>query len=301
MDAYDLLDELGLGGAGYAAPVEGGPGVGFKEHEPVAPASIMKVQIALAVEELIATGAVDGAAPQVLPPGGRTPGPTGVSLMQDQVTMSVRDLVVAMLTISDNVATDYLVDLAGLDRINQTTAALGLGGTEIASDVGGMLEAVAQEVGFRRFADMAAHSPERDGPPSDDEVKRKIAESATLDPARGTHTTASDAVSLLQAIWTDRAGSAAACARVRTIMAKQLARDRIASGFEPSATVAAKSGALLGVVRNEAGVVTYPDGSRFAVAVFTRKEPGNATPPAAIDRTIGRIARRLVDHLHDSG
>lgn len=37
---------------------------------------------------------------------GRTPGPIGISLMRDEVSTSVRDLVVAMLTVSDNVATD---------------------------------------------------------------------------------------------------------------------------------------------------------------------------------------------------
>jgi fatty-acyl-CoA synthase len=35
--------------------------------------------------------------------------------------------------------------------------------------------------------------------------------------------------------------------------------------------VAAKSGGLMGIIRNEAGVVTFPDGAAYAVAVFTRK------------------------------
>jgi beta-lactamase class A len=39
-------------------------------------------------------------------PDRRTPGPVGISLMRDDVAMSVRDFVVAMLTISDNVAID---------------------------------------------------------------------------------------------------------------------------------------------------------------------------------------------------
>jgi beta-lactamase class A len=45
------------------------------------------------------------------------PGPAGVSLFEDDVTMSARDLVSAMLTISDNVATDALTDLIGLEKL----------------------------------------------------------------------------------------------------------------------------------------------------------------------------------------
>jgi beta-lactamase class A len=67
--------------------------VGFNADGLVSPASVMKIQIGLAVEGAVASGLVDGAALRVLSPERRTSGPTGVSLMQDEVTMSVRDLV----------------------------------------------------------------------------------------------------------------------------------------------------------------------------------------------------------------
>lgn len=79
VNARDVVSELGLTGAAYAAPVHGGRGVGFCEHELVSPASVMKVQIALAVENLVAGGAVDGAARRSVPAGLRTPGPTGMA------------------------------------------------------------------------------------------------------------------------------------------------------------------------------------------------------------------------------
>ena len=81
-------------------------------------------------------------------------------------------------------------------------------------------------------------------------------------------------VQLLAAIWDDRAGPPEACARVRHLMAQQLTRHRLASGFAAGVKVAAKSGGLAGMVRNEVGVITYPDGSRYAAAVFTRTRPG---------------------------
>ncbi|MEJ3746913.1 serine hydrolase [Actinomycetes bacterium KLBMP 9797] len=51
------------------------------------------------------------------------------------------------------------------------------------------------------------------------------------------------------------------------------------ASFGPAVTVAAKSGALMGLVRNEAGVVTYPDQRQYAVAVFTRSTPDTVTDP----------------------
>jgi beta-lactamase class A len=59
--------------------------------------------------------------------------------------------------------------------------------------------------------------------------------------------------------------------------------------------VAGKTGTLP-PWRNEAGVITYPDGRRYAVAVFTRAESFAPRLPA-VDASIGRAARLALDHL----
>jgi beta-lactamase class A len=51
----------------------------------------------------------------------------------------------------------------------------------------------------------------------------------------------------------------------------------------------------MGVVRNEAGGVTFTDGATYAVAVFHRRETADSTDPARIDAGVGKIARALVD------
>ncbi len=291
-----ILNELSVSGTAYAAPV-GGPGVGVGGDDLMTPASVMKVQVALAVESAIAAGALDGLQQRVLLPKRRTPGPVGMSLLRDEVRMSVRDLVPQMLTISDNVATDTLLGLVGLDRVNQLTAGLGLTRTRITSDIGSMLDGMAVEAGFASYTQLAGHDPTVAGPPSINELRERLHRSAALDPTRGSRTTAADTVRLLQGIWTDTAAEAAACVSVRRAMGQQLTRHRIASGFGPDVKVAAKSGGLMGLVRNEAGVVSFPDGRHYAVAVFTRSAPAVTTDPAAIDAGIGRIARTLIDHL----
>jgi beta-lactamase class A len=299
MHAIDVFHDLAVTGAACAAPVEGGDAVGHDMRKAVSPASVVKIQVALAVETAIAEGALDGSSQRHLPASRRTPGPVGISLMRDDVQLSIRDLVTLMLTISDNVATDELIGLVGLDEINRLTTELGLSGTRVATDLRTMLDEMAVEAGFDDYAALARHDPVSDGPPTAAQVRARLARSAPLDPARGTRTTAADTVRLLQLIWTDAAGSAAACASIRRAMGQQLTRHRIAAGFGPGVSVAAKSGGLIGVVRNEAAVVTYPDGRAFAVAVFTRNEAQTNGDPASIDAGIGAVARLLVDELRE--
>ena len=79
-------------------------------------------------------------------------------------------------------------------------------------------------------------------------------------------------------------------------MAQQLTRDRLAAAFPPPVDVAAKSGGLVGVFRHEIGTITFPDGRRYFVAVFTRKIKDTATPPD-INRAIGQAAAKAIDEL----
>ncbi|MEU6873361.1 serine hydrolase [Streptomyces sp. NPDC046751] len=123
--------------------------------------------------------------------------------------------------------------------------------------------------------------------------------SHALDPLQGTRTAPRDMVNLLRLIWTDQAGPTAACERVRAVMAQQLTRHGIASGFRSPVWVAAKSGSLVGVVRNEIGVISHPDGRRYAPAVFTRSLPGS--DDFAISGAIGTATALAATALREGG
>lgn len=269
-------------------------------HRPddlVTPASVMKIQIALAASRAIDEGTVDGTARVRLGPDARTPGPVGMSLYHDPVEMSVRDLLVPMMTISDNVATDALIPVVGLETINTLTRGLGLPRTRVTGSLQSMLDGMAREAGFHDYARLSRHDPNADGPPGDTELRALLAGSVALDPSRGSRTTATETARLLSLIWTDAVCPATACATVRALMARQLTHHRIASGFPSTITVAAKSGGLMGIVRNEAAVVVDRDGVAYAVAIFTRQPPDDRTDPASIDAAIGSLAQRLVEEL----
>ena len=84
-------------------------------------------------------------------------------------------------------------------------------------------------------------------------------------------------------------------AEIRRIMALQVWPHRLTSGFPAGVTLAAKTGTLPGI-RNEAGVVMYPDGSRYAVAVFTRAHSYVDRQPN-VDASIGKAALAAVEGL----
>jgi beta-lactamase class A len=167
--------------------LDSGATVELDADDPVVAASVLKVPIAV---EFLPTGGRRPARPdRADPPAARdwTPGPTGISTFDDEVQLSLRDLLRMMLIVSDNAATDEV-----------------LGGG-----------------GQRDDGRVRAH---RYGHPGS---------------LRGT-------------------------------TARQATRHRIAVGFPYDVSVAAKAGSLIGVIRNEVAVVSYPDEGRYTVAVFTQ-------------------------------
>jgi beta-lactamase class A len=255
---------------------------------------VVKVLIALEVESWFADGRLDPAEPVTLTAADRTFGPTGISLLADDVVVSWRDLVVLMLTISDNHATDVLLRRVGVGAVNACAARVGLTRTVVESDLRTMLDRVGQDLGQGDWAGLLAWQVTASAADLA-RADRLLPTTRALDPVRGTRTTARDMVRLLGLIWAGAAGPAPACARVRSVMARQLTRHRLASAFPPPVSVAAKSGSLLGIVRNEIGVISFPDGRQYAAAVFTRSPAGS--DDAAISRAIGTAAARAVAAL----
>jgi len=82
-----------------------------------------------------------------------------------------------------------------------------------------------------------------------------------------------------------------------TLAALGLRHTIMALGFPRSGIqVAAKSGSLLGVIRNEVGVITMPGGRRYAAAVFTRADRPYDNEHE-INAALGTAAARAVGYL----
>jgi beta-lactamase class A len=271
--------------------------VALSADEPVVAASVIKVLVGLTAELAFAAGDIDEAHAVRLPAGRRTPGPAGMSLFQDDAMVSARDLVSAMLTISDNVATDALIEMVGIESCRQLATDLALTGTVLTGSLHDMVDSIAHDAGLADWRALTAWSSTGLSEPEQRRVDGLVRASAELDPRRATRTTPRDMCRLLRLIWTDQAGDAGACARIRNHLSHQLTRHRLAAG-SPTSQVSAKSGGLVGVIRNEIGVIREPNGQTFYVAVFTRADEGAIG--SRIDAAIGQAAALAIAELRDS-
>lgn len=275
----------GAEGFVHAREIAGSRALGYRSDELVVTASVFKIPVMVELARRF-DGDDPAATERVrITASDRVLGPTGLSAMVDEAECSWRDLAYLMMSVSDNTATDVVMRRLGLDSINATLAELGLERTTLVGDCRELLGSFADDTGIdlaseERFADV---DPER------------LRAWRSLDPARTTRTTPEEITRLLALVWRDEAGSPQACAEVRRIMALQVWPHRLTSGFPDGVTLAAKTGTLPGI-RNEAGVVTYPDGSQYAVAVFTRADSYVDRRPE-VDRVIGSAASTAVEAL----
>ena len=156
MTPEETFERAGCVGHVHAVALDGSRETGLSADAPVAPASVVKVLLALTAETHMAQGLLDPSARVRLSPEGRTPGPVGISLLSDPVEVSVRDLVALMLTLSDNVATDAVLARVGVDAVNGTAGRLGLARTTFAGGIQDLLDSIASDAGFGDWAGFVA-------------------------------------------------------------------------------------------------------------------------------------------------
>jgi beta-lactamase class A len=265
------FDRAGCGVSLHALDLRSGATLGIAADAPVVLASVFKVLVSLEFYAQAQAGRLDPTRRLLIGPDRVTAGGAGIAEFQDPVDISLRDLCGLMLTISDNTATDRLIEILGLDAINARAGRCGCAATVIESDLQTLFDGIGRDMGFADYATWAAAQTGALGEEalrlSTDPVR--IDACAAYDAHRTNRSTARDMTRLLQAIWADDAAPPQACARVRAAMARQVST-RIGRALPASASLAAKTGSLTGRVCNEIGVVTLKDGRAFALAVFTR-------------------------------
>lgn len=273
-----------------------GPGrVALHADEPTYAASSFKITVGLELWRQCAAGELDPAEPVRITPAERTLGGQGLCLFEDQAELSLRDLARLMLTISDNTATDVVIRRVGPQRVNARLTELGLTHTRIAGTIQNHFAALARDVGQ---PDLAAHNRAvAEASEAQAAAMRARFHRAITRPGLAPCTSAAEMARLVRMLWRDEAGPADACANLRAMLHQQRLTRKIATGFPPDVTIAAKSGSVPGVVSNDVGAVHYPDGRRYAVAILTTTLDPDAEPR---DPPIGTAARIAIEHLRQS-
>jgi beta-lactamase class A len=282
-----VFEDAGARGWLHATPLDRPEDTVEIDADVIVPmASVYKLPLLAGFCRLVDDGVIDPREQIRVEPADRTAGPSGLSILADPVTMSLRDLAVSMMTVSDNAAADVLLDKVGRDHLAHLLRDFGLQHTRVRRGAGDNLQELLRRTGA--------------GDP--DAAFAVLADNDRTDPvgvydaATASASTARDMTRLLRSIWSGEILSAEQTQFVAATMAHQVYRHRLSAGFPyDGVRVAGKTGTF-GALRHEAGVVVLPDGSGFAVAVFTLAARGDSRLPR-VDAAIGEAARIAVNSL----
>ncbi|MDP9363468.1 MAG: class A beta-lactamase-related serine hydrolase [Chloroflexota bacterium] len=262
----------GFGGSGgvYAKRLETGEEIRVNADVETATASTIKVPILIELFRQVEVGAVDLESRLPVTPAVRTVGSGVLRELSDGVELSVRDHATLMIVVSDNVSTNALIDLIGLERVNRTMAAFGFPRTRL-----------KQRLDFPKIGADA----------------RNFAVS-----------TPAELAGIMEALAMGRILGEASRAAILEIMRRQhylglVPRYLPYSPYgeemgEPDngLRIANKTGGWRGM-RADMALVEWP-GTRYAIAVVTEGDADTRFwPENAGDRLIGRISRLVFDHF----
>ncbi|MEW2625480.1 serine hydrolase [Streptomyces sp. NPDC048106] len=138
---------LGVRGSFLALNLDTGARLGFDVDEPVPLASVAKVPLALVVLDRIAAGELDAARPVTVDPARSSVGPTGLAAFRHPATVAVGDLLLLMLSVSDNAAADALFDLVPPARVDARLREWGCAGIRMRHRMNHMYECAAGAAG----------------------------------------------------------------------------------------------------------------------------------------------------------
>ena len=167
----------------------------------------------------------------------------------------IRWLVERMIVRSSNLATNALIALVGGERVTRTMRALGAGAIM---------------------------------------VRRGVEDGPAYERGLNNTTTARDLATIMAAIETGRAASAASCRAMREILLRQEWNDRIPTGLPPGTRVAHKTGEITATY-HDAALVYPPARGPYVLVILVGNVPDEAAA-TALHRDITRLV-----HAHATG
>jgi beta-lactamase class A len=246
--------------------------VGLRADDTFPTASVIKVALCCAVLDLVARGEADLDDRVQLPPPGRRVAGGGILKQLEVNELSLRDAIELTITLSDNVATNTLLERCDAERVNAYLASVGLPHTRVLGPID-----------FTRITH---------------DVHGGIGIS-----------TPREQTTLLTALERCEILNAQLCTYLRTVLERQHYQDQIPRwlGWNPYAqyhgreqvlTIANKTGELDGI-RADVGLIRHRDRGTVAVAIFTEggndyRETVDVEGALAVAECSAAIAARLL-------
>ena len=209
---------------------------------------------------------------------------------------TIHDLVLLMITLSDNEATDLLLKRVGAKNVTATLRQLGIQDLRVDRSteelIGDWLAAANPSLRGVSGAELSAH-PEKVPELSPDQTER--ADRAFVDDPRD-HTSPKAMADLLTKIFRAQAASEESCRDMLDIMQQQQLRTRIHRYLE-DVTIASKNGTI-GYVTNDVGIL-YEGKQHIILSIYTLKQ-SSAVKTEQAEELIGRISRAAYDYFEDT-
>lgn len=256
----------------YAKNLTAGETVAIDAHTAVQTASVIKMTLMLEAFEQVKAGKLKLSQPVVLTKENQVGGSGILYLMDPGLTLTLKDAIALMMTLSDNTATNMVIDAVGLAPTNAMLARIGLANTYF----------------YKKVFKPA------DGPMPPDQKKFGLGK-----------TTAEEMARVMESIYRCDLGDRDLCTQMMFIMRNQQDRDMIPRYFrndsiEGGYATADKIGAL-DAVRNDVALV-YTVRGPIVISIFTYDNADTEwTPDNEGERTIGRLAQTIVEAWSPEG
>ena len=257
----------------YAKNLTTGESVSVDAMRPVQTASVIKLPLMLQAFEQVKAGKLKLTDPLVFTKDNQVEGSGILTFMDPGLKLTLKDTITLMMILSDNTATNMLIDAVGLPPTNEMLARMGLKNTYF----------------YKKVFKPA------EGPMPPDQKQFGLGK-----------TTAEEMAKVMESIYRCDMGDRGLCLQMITIMRSQQYRDMLPRYFETSdssenlSPIADKVGAL-DEVRNDVALV-YTRRGPVIISIFTyHNEDKSWTPENKAEILIGRLARMIVDAWSPDG
>ena len=257
----------------YAKNLATGDTVAINADVPVATASVIKLPLMLQAYEQVKAGKLKLTDSLELTKENQVPGSGVLSMMDPGLKLTLKDAITLMIVLSDNTATNMLIDSVGLKPTNEMLAGMGLKDTHFYKKV---------------------YKP-AEGPQPADQKKFGLGK-----------TTAKEMAEVLESIYRCKLGDRVLCTQMISIMRQQQYRNMIPRYLEVQDTseylsaIGDKIGQL-DDVRNDVAIV-YSKKGPIIISIFTWDDADKSwTPENKAEIMMGKMAKVIVDTWSPEG
>lgn len=257
----------------YAKNLTSGETVFLDSARPVQTASVIKLPLMLQAFEQVKSGKLKLSDPLVLTKDNQVPGSGILNLLDPGLILTLKDTITLMMTLSDNTATNMVIDVVGLRPTNEMLVHMGLENTYFYKKV------------FKKA----------EGPMPPDQKQFGLGK-----------TTAEEMAKVMESIYRCQLLDRDLCLQMVTIMRSQQYRAMLprylerTDSSEALSAIADKLGAL-DDVRNDVALVFTQRGP-IIISIFTYANSDKSwTPENQAEILIGRLARIIVDAWSPGG